>query len=149
MERHRSRNLVLAIALVGLLLGAIVAFFAMKKPPDEAPPPPVDPPVAPPSSPVTLTPIEVDAGDAGDAGDDGDARKSGGGPVDVTGLRACCNALAQNAASMPPPNNAYAAAAASYCSATVSSVNDVRQKDAMMSQVRTLLRGSALPGSCR
>lgn len=143
----RSRKVIIAVGIGGVLAGAVAAFLLTRKPPSEAPPP-LDPVTPPTSSSVVLElpPPEVDAGDAGD---EGDAKRPSGGPVDVTGLRACCAALAQNAASMPPPNNAYAAAAASYCNASVTSVNQPGQRDAVFAQVRTLMKGSPMPTSCR
>src|SRR5262249_35166956 len=43
-------------------------------------------------------------------------------PADVAGLRACCTALQQNAASMPAPQNAYAGQAAAICLSMVNSM---------------------------
>ena len=115
---------------------------------DEPPPPlPVasDTPAPPPAT-VQLTPDLPDAADETDG--DGDAKHFYGGHPDVGGLRACCNALAGNAASMPPPQNMYAANAAAYCQAMVASINSPGQKDAMIAGIRGALRGATLPAAC-
>jgi hypothetical protein len=105
-----------------------------------------EPPVAPPPT-FVLVPAPVeDAGATSDA--DADAPRGYGKPADLTGLRTCCAALAQNAASMPPPQNMYAANAAAYCQAMVASVNSPAQKDAMLAGVRSALRGAGVPSAC-
>ena len=116
---------------------------------DEPPPPlPAAPQDStPPPATVNLAPPAEDAGD--DGGDaDADAKHYGGKPADVTGLRNCCAALQANAASMPPPQNAYALAAAQYCSAVVSSVNTPGQKDALLAGIRNALHGATMPAAC-
>ena len=64
-------------------------------------------------------------------------------------LAACCAALRQNSASMPPPQNMYAMAAAQYCSAAAAAVANPAQKDATINAIRGMLKGAAMPGSCR
>ena len=115
---------------------------------DEPPPPlpAATEPSAPPPATVMLAPPVEDAADESDG--DGDAHKATGKPLDITGLRACCAALAQNAASMPPPQNMYAASAASYCQAAVASVNTPGQKDALIAGIRGAMRGAAVPAAC-
>ncbi len=75
--------------------------------------------------------------------------RGGGGGGQFASLRACCQALQQNAASMPPPQGMYAAAAAQYCHGSVAAISSPQQKDAMISALRGMLRGVALPGACR
>lgn len=146
MQRtNRTRNAFAAVAALGLLLGVTAALFATRGPRDEAPPPFVDAPTAPTASTYLL--VRGPEPDAG-AAPAPDAGTTQGRPVDLTGLRACCAALAQNAASMPPPNGAYAAAAASYCSGAVASVNQPGQRDAVLAGVRGLLRGAPAPSAC-
>src|SRR5947209_20103234 len=99
--------------LVGLLGIGSTGFSSCKKKEEDAPPPLVTsvaptPPPAP--TPVAVAP-EEDAAVA--VVEDAGAKKVGkAAPADVAGLRACCTALQQNAASMPAPNNAYALQAA-------------------------------------
>lgn len=100
------------------------------------------------SGPSTVDLILPDAGDDADADADADASKGGGG-ASFSGLRACCAALQSNAASAPPPQNMWMTGAAQYCNATVGSLSSPTQKDAMLAQLRTMLRGSALPASCK
>jgi hypothetical protein len=71
-----------------------------------------------------------------------------GGGGQFASLRACCQALQQNSASMPPPQNLYAAGAASYCLATVASISNPAQKDAMLAGIRGALKGVPMPAAC-
>lgn len=73
----------------------------------------------------------------------------GGNPNQFASLRACCAALQQNAASMPPPNSMYALSAAQYCHASVAAVGNPQQKDAMIAALRGYLRGAPMPAACR
>lgn len=142
---HDHRNAFAAVSALGLALGVTAALLFTRGSRDEAPPPFVDAPAAPTASTFLLV-----RGSEPDAGAPPSTPTSAGRarPVDVTGLRACCAALAQNAASMPPPGGAYAAAAASYCAGAVSSVNQPSQRDAVFAGVRGLLRGASTPSAC-
>jgi len=102
--------------LVATLGIGSTAFSSCKKKEEDAPPPLVQsvaptPPPAP--TPVAVAPEEDAAVAVVD--DAGPKKVAKGAPADVAGLRACCTALKQNAASMPPPNNAYAMQAATMC----------------------------------
>jgi len=77
------------------------------------------------------------------------ANHGGGGGGQFASLRACCQALSQNAASMPPPQGMYALAAANYCHGSVAAISSPQQKDAMVSTLRGMLKGAALPAACR
>ncbi|MCC6644730.1 MAG: hypothetical protein IT374_04035 [Polyangiaceae bacterium] len=144
-QRRDHRTAFAAVAALGLTLGVVAALLATRGARDEAPPPFVDGPAAPTTSAFVLVGEPAPEPTAPPATDAGAPR---GRPADVTGLRACCAALAQNARSMPPPNSAYAAAAASYCSGAVASVNQPGQRDAVFSGVRGLLRGAPAPSAC-
>jgi hypothetical protein len=125
---------------------ALVAFGAACngcKGRDEAPPPlPASTETAPAPPPtVNLAPPPLPE----DAGDEADAKKVVTG-VGGSSLRACCAALRSNAASMPPPNNAYALAAAAYCDSAVASGQD---RNAIVQGIRSALRSSSMPGSCK
>jgi hypothetical protein len=115
------------------------------KTPDDSGVPPVPSSTAPPPSPpATLEIPVVPVASASDgAAGAGGAPKGG---VATSSLKACCNALRANAASMPPPNNAYALAAASYCDGAVASG---QSNNAILQGVRGLLKGANMPASCK
>ncbi|MBK7581481.1 MAG: acyltransferase [Myxococcales bacterium] len=124
-----------------MLLPAGIAFHAGCK--KEEPPPPL-PSAAPASTPSAPLVLEVeDAGDDGDAADaDADAKK--GTYVPSASLKACCNALAQNAASAPPPTNMYMMQAAAACNAAVA-----QGKTSVAGIVSGALKGASMPAACR
>jgi hypothetical protein len=64
---------------------------------------------------------------------------------DSTGIRACCNALAQNAKSAPPQQQGAYIAAAAACNALVSNPQG-RQG---LATVRAMLAGAGVPAQCR
>jgi hypothetical protein len=107
-----------------------------------APPPP--PATTTPTPAVTMTP-EEDAGvadaDAGDAAADG-PKGTGG---DATGIRACCAALNQNAASAPLDQKPMYLQAAAVCQGLVNNP----QGRAALVQLRGILRGANMPSSCK
>ncbi|MBK9262618.1 MAG: hypothetical protein IPM54_22790 [Polyangiaceae bacterium] len=68
-----------------------------------------------------------------------------GGGGDSTGLKACCDALAQNANSAPPEQKGSYLAAAATCRSLISNP----QGRALLGQVRAMLAGANVPTSCR
>jgi hypothetical protein len=141
------------IALLAVMPFALAFLLgsSCKKKEDEAPPPIPSAPAAvtptPTPTPVPVA-IEFDAGAPEDAG--ADAKKVGGKPADVMGLRACCAALRQNAASMPPPNNAYAASAAVICDSAVSQMaSGSSTKAGALGSIGAALKGMGLPPACK
>jgi hypothetical protein len=71
-------------------------------------------------------------------------------PADVAGLRACCTALQQNAASMPPPTNTYALQAAQVCTSLVAALAaGATTKAGAMGSIGGILKGANLPPACR
>jgi hypothetical protein len=71
-------------------------------------------------------------------------------PADVAGLRACCTALQQNAASMPPPNNTYALQAASVCQSLVTALaSGATTKSGALGSIGSVLKGANLPPACK
>lgn len=64
---------------------------------------------------------------------------------DATGIRACCNALAQNAKSAPPHQQGAYIAAAAACNSMVSNP----QGRQALAQVRAMLAGAGVPAQCR
>ncbi len=127
---------------LGLLIpaGGLLAPGCKK---DEPPPPlPSSEPVAAPSAPLELT-IE-DAGPEADA--DADVKKKRGPYKPAPSLKACCSALAQNAASAPPPTNAYMLQAAAACNAAVA---QGKSSGSVLAVVRGALKGAGMPSACR
>lgn len=106
-----------------------------------------EPPAPPPPTASVIPPVE-DASDESDASGDADAKKPSGAAYDATRMKACCAALQANAASMPVPQNMYAAAAAQYCLAGVASLSSPAQKDQLIAGIRNALRGASLPAAC-
>lgn len=138
-----TRTLLAPIAL-GLMLPLGVALYSGCKKDEPPPPLPSAAPATTPSAPVVLE-VE-DAGDDGDAddGDASDAKKGVG--VPAASLKACCNALAQNAASAPPPTNMYMMQAAAACNAAVAQGKD---KASVVGIVSGALKGAGMPAACR
>jgi hypothetical protein len=131
---------------------AFVAVGCKKK--EEEPPPMPSAPAptatapAPAPTPVAIAPEE----DAGvvvvDAGVDVKP-VSRPHPADVAGLRACCTALQQNAASMPAPQNAYAGQAAAICLSMVNSMaTGSTTKAGALGAIGAMLKGVSLPPAC-
>jgi hypothetical protein len=137
--------------LVGLLGIGSTGFSSCKKKEEDAPPPLVTsvaptPPPAP--APVPLAVEE----DAGVAVEDAGIKKVVGktAPADVAGLRACCTALQQNAASMPPPNNTYALQAATMCQSLVGALAaGSTTKAGALGSLGSILKGANLPPACK
>jgi len=113
------------------------------------PPPPAEPAPAP--EPIVIAPEveeEVDAGE--DAPEEASVKKATAKAPDVAGLRACCNALQQNAASMPPPNNAWALQAAAICQSMVQQMAaGSKSKGDALAVIGGALKGAALPPACK
>jgi len=112
------------------------------------PPPPAEPAPAP--EPIVIAP-EVEEEDAGeDAPEEAAVKKTTAKAPDVAGLRACCNALQQNAASMPPPNNAWALQAAAICQSMVQQMAaGSKSKGDALAVIGGALKGAALPPACK
>ena len=71
-------------------------------------------------------------------------------PADVAGLRACCTALQQNAASMPPPNNTYALQAAQMCQSLVTAIaSGSTTKAGALGSIGSIMKGANLPPACK
>lgn len=73
------------------------------------------------------------------------AKGVAGGTGDSTGLKPCCDALAQNANSAPPDQKGGYLAAAATCRSLISNP----QGRALLGQVRAMLAGASAPASCR
>jgi len=136
--------------LVGLLGIGSAGFTSCKKKEEEAPPAPSAAPTpAPTPTPVLVAPEE----DAGAAIEDAAAdvkKPSVGKPADVAGLRACCSALQQNAASMPPPNNGFALQAAALCQTMVAGLaSGSTTKAGALGSIGGMMKGANLPPACK
>ena len=65
-------------------------------------------------------------------------------------LQAIDTALQQNAASMPPPNNAYAQQAAALCQSFVTALAaGAATKAGALGSINGVLKGANLPPACR
>ncbi len=91
---------------------------------------------------LTMVPEEDAGADAADA--DADAPKVTGN-ADPTGVRACCNALSQNANSAPLDQKPMYMQAAVICQGLVNNP----QGKAALAAVRGALRGANMPSSCK
>jgi hypothetical protein len=135
--------------LCAALLPVLVAACAngCKKEDEELPPAPTavvaPPPVSSPPPVAPIVPEEPDAGaDAADA--EADAKKVTG-TGDPTGVRKCCQALAQNANSAPPEQKAYYLSAAAACNGMVASP----QGRQALASLRGMLMGASMPAACQ
>ena len=110
--------------------------------PTAAPTPTPTPTPAP--TPAAIVPEEDAGPDADDAGDASDAAKAVG-TGDPTGIRKCCNALAQNQKSAPPDQQLAYGAAIAVCNGLVNSP----QGRQALSSVRAALKGASAPAACQ
>ncbi|SRR6266542_1068223 len=137
--------------LVGLLAAGSTGFTSCKKKEEDNPPAPSAPPPAPPPAPVVVAP-EEDAGLAALEDVVPDVRKTAGkaAPADVAGLKACCTALQQNAASLPPPNDGFALQAASMCQSLVAALaSGSTTKAGALGSIGAMMKGAHLPPACK
>lgn len=133
---------------------------ALEEAPGAAPPPPPTPPaaMAAPAADKGAGPAvekaekkESAAAKNGKAppADGGASRRSGGlgqGAGAGMGLRPCCQALLQSAATTPAPGNQATQDAAAYCQ---NAVAQATPSDDAVAEIRQRLGGAPLPASCR
>jgi hypothetical protein len=133
---------VVAIIACGFLVPALVSSTGCKK--DEPPPPlPSAPPAA--STPATVaTTLELAPEPV--PSDSAEVRKPTGGGVAGPSLKRCCDALAQNSKSAPPPNNTLMLQASQACNVAVAAG---AASPAVMAAVRAAMGGAALPPGCQ
>jgi hypothetical protein len=130
---------------LGFLVPAVLFGGYNRCNPNKDPEPLAEASTIPSSQPETSLVIEDAGEDVEDAADaDADAKKVTG--VPGPNLKACCNALAQNAASAPPPMNLYMQQASAACLAAVAQGKD---KTAITSIVQGALKGANMPAACR
>jgi hypothetical protein len=133
---------VVAMIACGFLVPALVSSTGCKK--DEPPPPlPSAPPAA--STPAAvattldLAPEPVPSASA-------EVKKPTGTGVAGPSLKKCCDALAQNSKSAPPPNNTLMLQASQACNVAVAAG---AATPAVMAAVRAAMGGASLPPGCQ
>jgi hypothetical protein len=141
---HSLTRAWLAPLCLGLMIPVCPVLYAGCKKDEPPPPLPSAAPATTPSAPVELA-VEDAGPDVDEAGDaDADAPK---GPFkSAPSMKACCNALSQNAASAPPPTNMYMMTAAAACNAAVAQGKD---KSTITGIVSGALKGAGMPAACR
>jgi hypothetical protein len=145
------KRTLIAVACFPLLLTLMgLAAPGCKKKEDEPPPPPPPVAVAPAPTPVTIMTEEEAGPPMEDVVPDVKKVVAHSAPADVAGLRACCTALQQNAASMPPPSNTYALQAAQVCQGLVAALAaGSTTKVGALGSISSVLKGANLPPACR
>jgi hypothetical protein len=151
------KKTLIAVGYLPLLIGLLATLpgsTGCKKKEDELPPAPSAAPTPPPEPAPVPTPVviapEEDAGAVEDAAADVKKPVGRAAPADVAGLRACCTALEQNAASMPPPNNAYALQAANLCKSLVNGLaTGSATKSGALGAIGGIMKGANLPPACK
>ena len=137
--------------VVGLLLLGSTGFSSCKKQEEEPPPIPsatVAPAPAP--APIIIAMEEEASVPVVDAAADVKKVVAKSAPADVAGLRACCTALQQNAASMPPPQNTYALQAAAVCQSLVAGLaSGSATKAGALGSLGSMMKGANLPPACK
>jgi hypothetical protein len=148
------KKTLIAVGYLPVLVGLLASLSAPSscKKEEEPPPAPSAPPPAPPPAPTPVAiATEEEAGlPIDDAGPDVKKPVGKAAPADVAGLRACCTALEQNAASMPPPNNAYALQAANMCKSLVAGLaSGSATKAGALGALGGIMKGANLPPACK
>jgi hypothetical protein len=152
MTRSKTRRFLFALTLVGALPLFMNGCAGCKKPApaDDAAPPP--PPAATDAPPLDLTPLDDDAGDdAADASDAGKHWTGPGVPVDdnIAKIRACCAAMANQAAHMQNgPEKGQLQIASVQCNGLAAALTPGSPAAAQTAQIRAILAANKLPGLC-
>lgn len=130
---------VVAIIASGFLLPLVVSSYGCKK---DEPPPPL--PAAPAAASTTAAPptLELAPEPIPSASAEEPKRPGVAGPS----LKRCCDALAQNSKSAPPPNNTLMLQASQACNVAVAAGAASPQ---VMAAVRAAMGGAALPPGCQ
>jgi hypothetical protein len=128
------------ISGAGLLICGALSLSACRK--DEPPPPlPAAPPAAPPA-PAPAPTLEPEPPPSTSAS----AEPSNKGARPGSSLKRCCDALAQNSKSAPPPNNTLMLQASQVCNAAVAAGSAA---PAVLAAVRGALGAAPLPSGCQ
>lgn len=129
------------LCLLGCFSGALAP--GCRNGDDEAPRLPA-PPGAGTTRDEVLTTAPEDA--AVEAGADATTPKRGGPGIAAPSLKACCAAVAQNAASAPEPQATYMKQAAATCSSMVASG---ASQSSITRAIQAMIRDANLPSACR
>ncbi len=124
----------------GFLVPVLVSSAGCKK---DEPPPPL-PSAAPAASTVAAAPQTLELAPEPVPSDSADTKKPTGTGVPSISLKKCCDALAQNAKSAPPPNNTLMLQASQVCNMAVAAGSPT-----VLAQVRAAMGGGALPPGCK
>jgi hypothetical protein len=150
------KKTLIAVGYLPLLIGLLATLpgaAGCKKKEEELPPAPSAAPAPTPTpapTPVVIAPEEDAGAPVEDAAADMKKPAGKAAPADVAGLRACCTALEQNAASMPPPNNAYALQAANLCKSLVNGLaSGSATKAGALGAIGGIMKGANLPPACK
>jgi len=149
------KKTLIAACYIPALFGLTATFGAGGCKKKEEDPAPLPAPVvvaapAPTPEPVVIAPEEEAGPPIEDAGADAKKPAVRSAPADVAGLRACCTALQQNAASMPPPNNTYALQAAQVCTSLVGAIaSGSASKAGALGTLGSVMKGAHLPPACK
>jgi hypothetical protein len=132
---------VIAIVACGFLVPALVSTGCKK---DEPPPPlPAAPAAA--STPAAATTTTLELAPEPVPSDSAEVKKPTGTGAPATSLKKCCDAIAQNAKSAPPPNNTIMQQAAQACNIAVAAGQASPQ---VLAAVRAAMGGAQLPAGC-
>ena len=126
-----------------LLVGSFVVLATHTGCKKEEPPPPLPAATAEPAP--TVEQLVLAEEDAGADAEEDSGKKPTGPWKPGPSLKACCNALQQNAASAPPPNNAYMMQAAATCHALVA---QGKGRGTILGAIRAALKGAGMPSAC-
>jgi hypothetical protein len=132
---------VVAIIACGFVVPALISSAGCKK---DEPPPPL-PSAAPAASTVAAAPQTLELAPEPVPSDSAEVKKPTGTGGPAISLKKCCDALAQNSKSAPPPNNTLMLQASQACNIAVAAG---AASPAVMSAVRAAMGGAALPPGC-
>jgi hypothetical protein len=141
-----NKKLRFAIGMPVVVVFFLSSVAGCKKKEEEPTPPPI--PAAAPAPTPTPAPVVIEVEAAAPVVDAAPPPKAvgKGAAADPTGLRACCSALEQNAASMPAPNNGYALQAAAICKAAAAAGAG---KGGVAGQIAVAMKGANIPPACK
>ncbi len=109
----------------------------------DEPPPPL--PAAPPAASTVAAPPTLELAPEPTPVESAEPKKTGTG-VAGPSLKKCCDALAQNAKSAPPPNDTLMLQASQACNIAVAAGQGT---PAVMAAVRAAMGGAQLPAGCQ
>jgi hypothetical protein len=126
----------------GATLALLVTLLSLTGCPKDEPPPPLP---APPATTAPPAPAPIPTPDPEPTASAVPSATQGKG-VPGPSLKRCCDALAQNSKSAPPPNNTLMLQASQACSAAVAAGTAA---PGVMGVVRGIMGGAPLPAGCQ